>query len=333
MPVPLISRFLGAALVLVGIVGLQSSYGDLVFAGGGFLQTIKAGSHLVPLFCCLVVGFGAKAAVMSLHGWLPRAMIAPTPVSALLHAVAVVKAGVFGILRVVYSIYGVQVLSELGIAGLLTVLAMATMVVALFIALRQDVLKLRLAYSTVAQLSYIILGASMLSSWGLSGALMHLVNHALFKVILFFAAGIIISQSGVDRISQMSGIARRFPLTMLCFGLASLALVGVLPTNGFLGKWHLITGSLEAGQFIPAAVLILSALLSALYILPISVVALFRPGEREKPPGLEAPASMLVPVATLAGLGLLVGLFPGPLLRLAGWVTGAMLGQPVEFGF
>ncbi len=325
---------LGAALVLAGMVGLQSTYGDLLFTPGGALTGVDL-SHpgLVPMFLLLVLGFGVKAALMPVHGWLPRAMVAPTPVSALLHAVAVVKAGVFGILRTVYGIYGVSVLSTLGVAAVLTAMSLITIVIASLLALRQDHLKARLAYSTVAQLSYIILGASLLSPAGLGGALLHLVNHALLKVILFFSAGVIMSQSGIEHVSGMSGVFRRFPVTMTAFTVASLGLIGILPTNGFPGKWHLITASLESGQILPALALGLSALASALYLLPVPIKASLAPAPFRGAGGLEAPRSMVYPIACLAVLAVMVGLFPGPLLSLTSWAAGSMLGFPVNLGF
>ncbi len=315
----------GAALVLAGMVGLQSMHGDLVFLPGGFLSG-QAGSVPPLFFFALVLGFGVKAALMPFHGWLPRAMIAPTPVSALLHAVAVVKAGVFGVLRVVYGVFGIDILQDLGVAQTISALALVTILLASVLALRQDVLKKRLAYSTVAQLSYIVLGISLLSPLGLTGAMIHLVNHALLKVVLFFAVGVIANETGVDRLSQMAGMGRRLPLTMGAFTLASLGLIGVLPTNGFWGKWHLITGSIEAGHILPALTLIVSALAAGLYLLPISMKAFLEAGDTEAPAGAEAPASMVYPVLALTGFAMVLGVHPAPLVRLAAWVAGSMLG-------
>lgn len=323
----------GAALVLAGMVGLQSLHGDLTFTAGGFLA--QTGGQAAPfLFSCLVLGFGVKAALIPLHGWLPRAMVAPTPVSALLHAVAVVKAGAFGILRVVYGVFGPQSLHPLGGAPTLTALALVTILLASVLALRQDHLKKRLAYSTVAQLSYIVLGISLLSPSGLSGAMIHLVNHALLKVVLFFSVGVITHETGVENLSDMGGMGRRLPLTMGAFTLASLGLVGVLPTSGFWGKWHLILGGIEAGHLVPAAVLVISALAAGLYLLPVSIKAFLSSGSEERPVGPEAPRTMVYPILVLTIGAMALGLFPSMLVKLGTWVADSMIGGgPVSFGW
>lgn len=328
----IVYSLIGAALVLGGGLALQSIYGELTFTPGGALGP-GTPAGMAPILVALILGFGVKAAVMPGHGWLPRAMVAPTPVSALLHAVAVVKAGVFGVIRVTYSIFGPEALHSTAVVNWLSALLLITIVVASAMALRQDVLKRRLAYSTISQLAYISMGALLLTPHGLSGALLHMVNHAVLKIILFFSAGVIMTGAGVDKVSQLRGIGRRFPVTMCAFTVASLGLVGVLPTNGFVSKWHLFAGCLEAGMVVPAVVLLISALLTALYLLPICIRAFLTPGEFQPQAGLEAPGSMIAPVTALAVAAILLGLYPYPLIEAMRRVAGSLMGAAGLGGF
>ncbi len=275
--------------------------GTLSFTPGGIIHPAAAQASLWQLiFLCFIIGFGVKAAIMPLHAWLPAAMIAPTPVSALLHAVAVVKSGVFSVLRVMYSIYGTEALSALNLGIFVVILVSITILVASIIALRQDVLKRRLAYSTISQLSYIILGAGLLTSLGLNGGLLHLINHALIKITLFFCAGSIITVTGKEKISELAGVGRRMPLTMLAFAICSIGMVGILPLNGFVSKWYILAGSLQAGHYAVIFVLVASAMLNAAYFFPIVINAFFKSGNFEPAQGIEAPPSMLWPTLGLA---------------------------------
>jgi multicomponent Na+:H+ antiporter subunit D len=214
---------------------------------------------------------------MPVHRWLPAAMVAPTPVSALLHAVAVVKAGVFAILKIILYIFGLDLLQEAGATDWLVAFAAFTIIVASIVALQQNNLKLRLAYSTVSQLSYVILGAALLAPQSVIGAGLHIAAHAFAKITLFFAAGAILVASHKTEISQLDGIGRRMPWTMAAFAIAALSMIGVPPTGGFVSKWFLLNGAFEAGLPLIAGVIAVSTLLNAGYFLPIVYAAFFRP--------------------------------------------------------
>lgn len=305
----LIYSFLGAGLILVGLIITYGNVGTLEFTQGGIVDLSTGSLRLWQLtFICFILGFGVKAAVMPLHAWLPAAMAAPTPVSALLHAVAVVKSGVFGILRSMYSIFGITALIGLQMGYFVAALVSVTILVASIIAMQQDVLKRRLAYSTISQLGYITLGAGLLNSIGLAGGLLHIINHALLKITLFFCAGAIITVTGKKNISELNGLGKQMPLTMIAFSIAAIGMIGIPPVNGFISKWYLIQGSLESGLPIFVAVLIGSALLNSAYFLPIIISAFFKEGTFEKQKGPEAPLSMLVPILILVGGCIVVGI-------------------------
>jgi multicomponent Na+:H+ antiporter subunit D len=303
--------FSSGALVFLAMFSLGGVVESLAFAPTGVLGAAVAGHRLllsIMFFVC-VAGFGVKAALMPLHSWLPSAMVAPTPVSALLHAVAIVKTGVFGIMRVMFYLYGVDTLRELGVANLLAIVVAASILIASVLAIKQEKLKSRLAYSTIGQLGYITLGAVMLSPLGVTGGVVHIVNHAILKIVLFFCAGAIITQTGVTHIHQMDGIGKRMPYTMLFFSLASIGLIGVLPMAGYVSKLYLLAGSLQAGKPLLGFVLLTSAVLNSIYYLPIIIAAYFREGSFEAPKGLESPPSMFIPTAVLCVFCFIFGIF------------------------
>jgi multicomponent Na+:H+ antiporter subunit D len=303
--------FGGGALVLVSIFMIYDLVGTLDFLQGGILGALSTdySTRLTIIFALLIAGFGTKAAIMPLHSWLPGAMVAPTPVSALLHAVAIVKAGVFGISRVFFSIYGVETVSALNVTGILAVVVSFTIIVGSLMAIKQTVLKLRLAYSTIGQLGYITLGILMLHPIGAMGGLVHIINHAILKITLFFCAGMIITVTGKKNLDQLHGVGRQMPLTMLAFAIGALGLMGVTPIAGYVSKYYLLTGGLESGMPVYAYVILSSTLLNAVYYLPIIVNAFFKEGEFKKKPGFEAPLTMLVPTLILAVFSILFGLF------------------------
>ncbi|HEY5740566.1 MAG TPA: proton-conducting transporter membrane subunit, partial [Gammaproteobacteria bacterium] len=216
-----------------------------------------------------------KAAVMPFHRWLPAAMVAPTPVSALLHAVAVVKAGVFTLLKVCVMLFGLDTLRAIPVTEWLAYLAAASVLLAALVALRQDNLKARLAYSTVSQLGYISLGALLATSAGVNGGALHIAMHAFGKITLFFCAGALLVAAHKTEVSELRGIGRRMPLTMTAFFIGSLCIIGLPPTGGTWSKWTLLLGTLEAGQWLLMLALMISSLLSIAYLLPISVRAFF----------------------------------------------------------
>jgi len=277
---------------------------------------------------------------MPFHRWLPAAMVAPTPVSALLHAVAVVKAGVFSIVKVVVYVFGVDALAREASAGWLLYVAAFTIVVASVIALRSDNLKRRLAYSTVSQLSYVVIAAAILAPISVIGAMVHIAAHAFAKITLFFAAGSILVASHKTLVSELDGIGRRMPWTMGAFFVGALSMVGVPPTAGFVSKWYILQGAVQADQMAAVAVIVLSTLLNAGYFLPVVYVAFFRQERRPKaarkrsktdaagnahPPDLdhgEAPPTVVAPVVLTAAMTVLFFFYPDIALDLARQVAG-----------
>src|SRR3989454_9718847 len=264
--------FLVAAIILVYNVA-----GTLEFRSGGILPAARLSEQptlLFIIFALFLFGF-AKNALMPLHSWLPAAMVAPTPVSALLHAVAVVKTGVFSTVRVFLFVFGVEAIRHLGADKLALVVASVTILGASLLALGQDNLKARLAFSTISQLSYIVLGAALLTPSGIIGGIAHITNHAVSKITLFLCAGSIYVSTHKTEVSQTSGLARQMPWTMAAFAIASLSLIGIPPASGFVSKWYLAVGSIERGSVWPLAVLLASSLLNAAYLGPIVYKAYF----------------------------------------------------------
>jgi len=308
----------GGMLLLIGTVWLYAIVGQTSFVEGGVLSGLSSEYHtqLILIFALLIAGLGVKAALVPLHGWLPEAMVAPAPVSALLHAVAVVKAGAFGIVRVVYDVYGVTFASELGVLMALGIAAGITIVYGSVKALFQDSLKKRLAYSTVSQVSYIALGTAILGPIGTIGGIVHLVHQGIMKITLFFAAGNYAETLGIHKVSEMNGVGRRMPGTTLAFSIAALGMIGIPPVAGFISKWYLGLGAVEAGMagwVLP--VLILSSLLNAGYFLPILYRAWFRtpaavwPDEHIPAARFETHGALLWPPIITAVLALAAGLF------------------------
>jgi multicomponent Na+:H+ antiporter subunit D len=308
----------GGTLLLVGTVWLQVIAGDTAFIEGGALAQLPVAYHgqLQMIFLLLIIGLGVKAALVPLHGWLPEAMVAPAPVSALLHAVAVVKAGAFGIVRVVYDVFGVNFADELGLLAVLGAAAAITIVYGSLKALYQDNLKKRLAYSTVSQVSYIALGTAILGPVGTIGGIVHLVHQGIMKITLFFAAGNYAETLGIHKVSEMNGVGARMPATTLAFSIAALGMIGVPPVAGFISKWYLGLGAIEAGMagwVIP--VLVASSLLNAAYFLPIVYRAWFCrpapawPAEHLTATRYETAGTLMWPPVITAGLALAAGLF------------------------
>jgi multicomponent Na+:H+ antiporter subunit D len=303
----------GGAVLLLGVVWLHFLAGPIYFGETGVVAALSSQhrGQLLVIFFLLIAGLGVKASLVPLHGWLPIAMAAPAPVSALLHAVAVVKAGAFGIVRIVYDVYGIQFTGELGAAQVLAALAALTILYGSILALFQTGLKRRLAYSTVSQVSYITLGVAIVGPLATVGGLVHLVHQGLMKITLFFCAGILSERLGIKEIGQMNGSGRRMPWTMAAFTVAALGMIGVPPVAGFVSKWYLGTGALEAGQPWVVAVLVASSVLNAAYFLPPVYAAWFRPPDAPAPPEGEPSAGwwLLGPPLITAGLSLVVGLF------------------------
>ena len=258
--------------LLLAVVWTWKLTGNVSFTSGGILDGAASPLVIGVLFALYVFGIG-KAALMPFHRWLPAAMVAPTPVSALLHAVAVVKAGVFAILKITVYIFGLDLLRDTGVTDWLLWVAAFTILVASVIALRQDNLKARLAYSTISQLSYIVMGALLVNSTALAGSTLHLATHAFGKITLFFCAGAILVASHKTKVSQLDGLGRQMPWTMGAFFLASLSIVGLPPMGGMWGKWYLALGALDAGYVFLVGVLMVSTLLNIAYLIPVPIRA------------------------------------------------------------
>lgn len=301
--------------------------GTLEFAKQGFLAGAGSRPLMGVLLVLLLFGF-AKAALMPLHAWLPAAMVAPTPVSALLHAVAVVKVGVFSVVRVITGVFGTDLLHSLNFSPFILIVASVTILVGSFIALSQDNLKRLLAFSTVAQLAYVVLGVGLLSPKGMTGGIVHIAMHAFGKITLFFCAGAIAVATGKKNISEMVGIGRRMPVTMAAFFIASLSIIGLPPCGGLLSKWYIMLGSLEAHQLPILFVLAVSTLLNAAYFAPIVYRAFFcRPEESMFEDRVqEAPAFCLVPLVLTALISVILFFYPQPFFRLAELVVKGITG-------
>jgi len=317
----------GAALVL-GAVWFQVEAGTVAFAPGGVLEMAaveEAPVRFFSLFLVLLAGVAVKASFFPVHGWLPIAMVAPAPVSALLHAVAVVKAGAFGVVRLLHSLFGIEVAWEMGAAGLVAGLAAFTIIYGSIRALVQDDLKRLLAFSTVSQLSYIALGVAFLTPMAQTGGLVHLVHQGIMKITLFFCAGVLSETLQVKKVSQMAGVARRMPLTMLAFTVAALGMIGIPPIAGFLSKWYLGVGALDAGAVWVIPVLLASSLLNAAYFLPVIRTAYFDDPDPEgwddkgRSRWFEADWRLVVPTVVTALLALASGLFGGIPWSPLGW--------------
>lgn len=310
---------LGTSMVLLlpAIIATWAIAGTLDFTPAGVFSG-KAGPGVTAVLLALYFFGIGKAALMPLHFWLPAAMVAPTPVSALLHAVAVVKAGVFAILKIAVLIFGIDNLANLGQSTWLTVVAGSTVLAASFVALRQDNLKKRLAYSTVSQLSYVILGVAILAPISAIGAAMHIAAHAVSKITLFFAAGSIYTAAHRSEISELDGIGRRMPWTMGAFTIGALSMIGIPPTAGFLGKWFILTGAMQTSNWIALGVIVMSTILNAAYFLPIVFRAFFREPPRLRHPHGEAPLPIVVALTATAAGTLLLFFCSGIVLQLSG---------------
>jgi multicomponent Na+:H+ antiporter subunit D len=308
--------------LLFAILWTSSLSKTLDFTSGGILDGRISGLSAGLLLLLFAYGVG-KAALMPFHRWLPAAMVAPTPVSALLHAVAVVKAGVFTVLKISIYIFGIDFLARDGLSNVLMVIAAITILAASIRALSLDNLKARLAYSTISQLSYIVLGAALATSAAVMGAGLHILMHALGKITLFFVAGAVYVVAHKTEVSQLDGIGRRMPFTFGAFCIASLSIIGLPPLGGAWSKWFLVTGAFDAGQPWMAIVFMTSSLLSIGYLMPIVVRAFFRPLPEGEQDGLEeAPLLMLLPICTTALACFFIFFYADEVYRLLAPVMG-----------
>ncbi|HIE64389.1 MAG: monovalent cation/H+ antiporter subunit D family protein [Nitrospira sp.] len=351
-----LAYLLGTSKVFLipAILGVYYFAGSVDFTANGIIPPEADKALLVGIYICFLAGIG-KVAFMPLHSWLPASMVAPTPVSALLHAVAVVNTGAFCVLRVIINIFGIDLVRLLHIGSwslgeITAVIASITIIMASIYCMRADNLKERIAYSTVSQLSYMVLGGALLTPSGLSGGIMHIAMHAFAKITLFFCAGSIYVATKKTHVSQMHGIARKMPWTMAAFALATLSMVGIPPAGGFVSKWYLMVGATEAKEFWALMVLATSALLNAFYFVPIVMNSFFRHQEDEgkgddvlvpqsgpvlMPQSVgaaaadiqketkmfdiqESPLFVVVPLCITAVVSLLLGIFPEVVLQFVG---------------
>lgn len=310
----LLYSLFGGVLILGSTAMTYILAGTLSFSSTGILGGTASTTVLRLLFATFILGFGVKSAIMPLHGWLPTSMIAPIPANALL---AAVESGVFGIARVVYNLYGVELMKELKLWLPLAYVATITIIVASIYAMRQDNLKLRLAYSTVSQLSYVILGVALLTPSGGIGGLIHIAHQAVMKNTLFFAAGAILLMTGKKNISEFDGLASTMPVTMGAFAIAALGVIGFPPLAGFITKWYLALGTMEAGQPVFLIIILFSAFLNAIYYLPPIYGAYLKKPREVIEEARDPPLLMLLPMVLAAiyviVLGMLANLPYGPL--------------------
>lgn len=339
----------GAYAGLFGIYVLYRYSGSLTFTAGGTLGAAAAGHEgiLLAAVFAMLIGFGAKAGMLPLHAWLPAAHpVAPSPASAVLSGI-IVKAGVLAVVRVVYYIVGPGFIRGTWVQYAWMTLALTTVFMGSMLAYREKVFKKRLAYSTVSQVSYILFGLSLLTEAGFAGALLHLVGHAVIKSGLFLTAGVFLYKFGYMRVEQLKGLGKKMPVTMWCYTILSLGLIGIPPTIGFVSKWRLAEGSLRLGRMFgtpPVAesvlpsidigifswlgpvVLLVSAFLTAGYLVPVTMRGFF-PGEEAEGLDLkreEPSPCMLIPLVLLAALTLLLGIAPGSLEHLTGVIASAV---------
>ena len=314
----------GAALALFGFFVVYPVTDGAVFAAGGTLH-MPASPLLLSAALAMIIGFGGKAGMIPLHDWLPTAHPeAPAPASAVLSGV-ITKGGVLGILRTVYYLFGAEVLRGTWVQHTALVLALVTVFTGSMLAYKEKVLKKRLAYSTVSQVSYVVFGLLLMNMAGFAGAVLQAVFHSVAKVCLFLCAGAFICKTGKTRVEQLEGIGRSMPLPLFCFAVTGLSLIGIPPFAGFVSKWYLAEGSFQAFPgigWIGAAVLLVSALLTAGYLLP-PVSHGFFPGEEFEYERINCGSCIRVPLCVLAAAALLLGLFPGQLL---GWLSGLAAG-------
>ncbi|MEM7257691.1 MAG: proton-conducting transporter membrane subunit, partial [Pseudomonadota bacterium] len=314
------------AFLLFAVLGTYSVAGTLDFRAGGIFDDSHNRAILAVLLVLFCYGIG-KAAIMPFHRWLPAAMVAPTPVSALLHAVAVVKAGVFSILKVVIYIFGLDDLKDLATTDIMLYIGAATILLSSSIAMTKDNLKARLAYSTVSQLSYIVVGALLATSIASAGAALHIATHAVGKITLFFCAGAIMVACHKKNISDMVGLGRQMPITMIAFAIGAISIIGLPPMAGTWSKWYLTIGALEADKLFIVATLMISSLLNIAYLLPIPIKAFFNPPEGEPKPWSwadtkEAPLPMLIAISVTSAGCLVLFFYPEPLIDLINLIPG-----------
>jgi len=330
----LLYSFFGAYMALFGVFFLCRYTTTLTFTAGGTLDLASVAGHetlMLVVACLMILGFGVKAGMFPLHAWLPTAHpVAPAPASAVLSGI-IVKAGVFAIVRVIFYLLGADFIRGTWVQTLFLTLSLITVFMGSMLAFRENVLKKRLAYSTVSQLSYILFGIALLNPTALTGSMLHMMAHAFIKSALFLCAGAVIHQTSKTSVNELVGIGKKMPVTIWCFTIVSLALIGIPPTGGFISKWYLAIGSLDSQiavfEYAGPIILLVSALLTAGYLLPITIKGFF-PGEDFDYTSVkksEAEINMLVPVILLTILSVWIGMFPQTVLKIIASVVSGIL--------
>ncbi len=300
----------GGVFLLFSIALTYTITKDLSFTIGGIPQLNSASPLLLHLlFVTFIIGCGVKSSIAPLHSWLPTAMIAPVPVSALLHAVAVVKSGVFGCLRIIYFVFGSELLQKQGLGLWLAYFVSLTIITGSLYALATDNLKRRLAFSTVSQLSYILLGGALLVEKSLFGSIIHFAGHSFMKITLFFCAGAIYIKTHKENISELDGIGRQMPVTMLAFSICAMGLAGIPPALGFLSKWYLAIGTIQAHHIFFLFILLLSGFLNVAYFFPIIYRAFFIENQSTNN-GEKITNWIIIPLVITAIMALTLGIYP-----------------------
>lgn len=324
----------GAYAVLFGIFVLNRYCDSLRFVAGGSLNSAAALGHenlLLAAILLSIVGFGVKAGMLPFHAWLPTAHpVAPSPASAVLSAI-IAKFGVLGILRVVYFVAGKDFVKGTYVQTVWIVLALSTVFMGSMLAYREKVFKKRLAYSTVSQVSYILLGLALMTEQAFTGALLHVAAHAMIKTGLFLTAGVFIYRFGFTKVEELKGLGRKMPVLFWSYTFLALGLIGIPPTLGFVSKWYLALGSLQSGfpviSYLAVAVLLVSALLTAGYLLPITINGFFRESEKEIPAeNCKLSLRMLLPIVFFAAMTVFLGIFPDRLLAFIEQMTQSIFG-------
>lgn len=306
--------------LLLALIWTYYLAGTLEFTPGGILSGTASNMTLSVILLLFFFGVG-KAAIMPFHRWLPAAMVAPTPVSALLHAVAVVKAGVFTLIKISVYIFGINTLIELPGREILLYVVAISILLASLTAMTKDNLKARLAYSTISQLGYVTLGAILATSAGIIGASMHIVMHAFAKITLFFAAGAILVAAHKSEISKLDGLGRKMPFTFAAYTIGALSIIGMPPFGGMWSKWYLALGTLQAGELFLLATLMISSLLNIAYLLPIPLRGFIRQPENQEPGLKEAPLNCLIAMAVTSIMCLVLFIYPDPWYMLASMIV------------
>lgn len=319
----------GAYLGLFGIFVLYQYAPSLTFTAGGVMNGFDGNITMILVaVMCMLIGFGAKAGMFPLHAWLPSAHpVAPSPASAVLSSI-IVKCGVLAIIRVVFYIAGPALIAHTWVQYAWMILSLLTVFMGSLLAFREPIFKKRLAYSSVSQVSYVLFGLAVLTTTGFEGALLHTVFHAFIKCALFLTAGIFIFKCHITRVSELQGIGKAMPITLWCFTFASLGLIGIPPTSGFISKWYLALGALQSDigvlRYVGPAILLVSALLTAGYLLEIVVNGFFpKEGSEIKTYGKE-PKAMWIPLMILAGLTLCLGILPNGLIEYISTIANSL---------